>query len=289
MSDVHTPPAGEQAETTPLSEVLAFQNEDRHEVHREAGFDAEPAPADPISAAAPAAVAPTAAPAAPSAQPAPQAETAPVIPATKPENEQPFWYRKELEKERKARQAAEQRASQLEQQRPQPQQQARSAPDALEDPEGYEAHRQTELAQLRLEMRLESSADRFVDKHGDDVFESTREWLMIRPDIEAWATAQRDPWKAAHSQFQKEKLAAEIGEDPNAWRESERERLRQEVLAELSAKPDPEPQHIAAARPPMTRAAPPPPASSVRSAAPRDGGGRFTGPSPMGAILKNRA
>ncbi len=282
-----TVPAAEtdSAEFKPFADVLAerHQAQPAHEPHREVGESAEepdpaPAAAAPAAPAAPAAAA--AAPVAPAAAPAaPAAETPPVDPATKPENEQPFWYRKEIKREREARQAAERQLAQL-RGGPPPNAAAPAGPSD-EDLDRPLTRRELMMEQERSALigRLERSEDRLVDKHGEDTFESVREWLATRPDIEEWALKQRDPWAAAHSQFNKERLASEIGEDPNAWREAERERIRAEILAEQTPGGPRPPQAPAAA--PQMRSAPPAPASQARSAAPRDESGRFTGPAPL--------
>lgn len=272
-----TAPAAEteNAERAPLSDI--FRNDtDRHEAEIEVG--SRPAP---VAEAAPAAD--------PSAQPAPPAEAAAppaavVDPATKPPAEQPFWYRKEL-KARKEREAELERENQrLRAQGPQrqPSETPEFDPDRPLTQREYEA-RQEHFA---LVGRLERSEERFVDKLGEETFESTREWLATRPDIEEWALKQRDPWAAAHSQYTKEKLAAEIGEDPNAWRAAEKERMRQELLAEMGERqPAPAPT-----TPPTMRSPPPAPASTVRSAAPsRDPSGRFAGPQPISQTFKHRS
>lgn len=220
------------------------------------------------------------APTAETAAPAAAAPAAPTDPAAKPASEQPFWYRKEIEKERKQRQQLERELEQARRTSAAPQpalsEEDLNRPLTRAELESYTARQQ-------LVGRLERSEERFTDKHGDEAFEATREWLATRPDIEDWALKQRDPWKAAHDQFNKERLASEIGEDPNAWRERERERIRQEILAEQQRAPTPAP-----ATPPQMRATPPLPASTARSAAPRDPAGRFTGPAPIGSLSKNR-
>ncbi len=180
---------------------------------------------------------------------APQAPDPAVTPEAKPEH--PFWYRKEIEKERKAKAALEREVEQLRQQRPAP----ANAPDPRQDPIAY-------IEQMRVIDNLSRSEDRFVDKHGEPELESVKEWLVTRPDIEAWAIQQRHPWAAAHQQYQREKLSAEIGDDPNAWREQERERLRAEILAEGM---DPGAGAMSAPPPPRL----PQSAASVRSAAPK--------------------
>lgn len=199
--------------------------------------------------------------------PAPEADPATaapeVKPEAKPEAEQPFWYRKQIEKERKERQRLERELEQARQAQPQQQ-----LPDPRQDPVSY-------FETQRVVDRLERSEDRFVDKHGEQEFEAVKDWLMTRPDIEAWAIQQRHPWAAAHQQYQREKLSAEIGDDPNAWREKERARLREELQAEFQATAP-----MASPRPNI-----PAPASGQRSVASR-GGPAFAGPTPIGDILK---
>lgn len=196
-------------------------------------------------------------------EPAKQEAAPEVKPETKPEAEQPFWYRKRLKEIEQRAKAAEQRAQELESRQAQPQ-----LPDPRQDPVSY-------FETQRVMDRLERSEDRFVDKHGEPELEAVKDWLATRPDIEAWAIQQRHPWASAHQQYQREKLSAEIGDDPNAWRESERERLRAEILAEMPSAP------MAPQRPTI-----PAPASGQRSTAPRGGDGRFAGPTPLGSILK---
>lgn len=189
----------------------------------------------------------------------PQPAPAPAPEGPAPQKEEPFWYRKAIEKEKRARQALERELEQARQQQPQAQPQ-------YESPQQY-------FETMRVMDRLERSEDRFIDKHGEQEFEAVKDWLATRPDIEAWAIQQRHPWGAAFQQYQRERLSAEIGDDPNAWRERERERLRQELQAEMQGNP------------PMTqRPNIPAPASAVRSTAPRGGGG-FAGPKPLGDIL----
>lgn len=183
-------------------------------------------------------------------------------PEAKPEAEQPFWYRKQIEKERKERQRLERELEQARQSTPQYQ-----LPDARQDPV---AHFET----MRVIDRLERSEDRFVDKHGEQEFDAVKEWLTTRPDIEAWAIQQRHPWGSAFQQYQREKLSAEIGDDPNAWREAERNRLRAEIQAEFQASA------------PMAQPRIPAPASGQRSVAPSRTGPAFAGPTPIGDILK---
>lgn len=192
------------------------------------------------------------------AQP-PQTTIDPAIaPEAKPEHpEGPFWYRKAIEKERKRAQALERELETTRSQQPQAQ------PQTFDDPQAYFDH-------VRTVDRLERSEDRFIDKRGEQELEEVKEWLKTRPDIERWAIPQRDPWGAAYQQYQREKLSAEIGDDPNAWREQERERLRAELLAEATGQ-GAAPAAMSAPRLPQS-------AASARSATPppRDQAGQFS-------------
>ncbi len=203
--------------------------------------EAEDAAADAIETTAPAAVE--------RAQPPQAAEAPPAAEADAPKAEQnhPFWYRKEIEKERKQRQALERELENMRGRAPQAQ------PQTFDDPQAYFEH-------VRTVDRLERSEDRFIDKHGEQEFEAVKDWLTTRPDIEAWAIQQRHPWGAAFQQYQREKLSAEIGDDPNAWREQERERLRAEIMAEASG--------LGAAPAAMSAPRLPQSAASARSATP---------------------
>lgn len=193
----------------------------------------------------------TQAPAEGDPNPAPQPEAAPKPAAKEEGKDHPFWYRKEIEKERKEKAALKR---ELEQARSQPTQPT-NLPDPTQDPRAY-------FETQRVIDRLERSEDRFIDKHGEPELESVKEWLTTRPDIEAWAIQQRHPWASAHQQYQREKLSAEIGDDPNTWREKERQRIRDEILAEMG---DGETGAMTAAPAPRL----PQSAASVRSANPR--------------------
>lgn len=210
-------------------------------------------------------------PAAPSAEPKPE----PAPAATAEDAKAPFWYRKEIEKERKERQRL---ARELEQMRTRPP--ANDPPPVdFTNPGDVQSYIAQTLEMQALHGRLERSEERFTDKHGAQTFEECRDWLATRPDIEEWALKQRDPWAAAHQQYTRERLSAEIGDDPESWRTKERERLKAELLAEMGGQPAPAPQM----RPPLPR-----PGATMPSASPRDSQGRFTGPTPIGDATRHK-
>lgn len=206
----------------------------------------------------------------PAAHAAPEAkpEIAPEAPKAGPK-----WYRDALREKDQRLAAAERQARQLQEQmerlQPPPQPLDYSNPQAV-----FQTFEQR-LAESRLEQNIALSARFARREHGAELFDEAAVWLSQRKDIELWAQTQADPWEAAIQRFKQERLADEIGDDPNAYRE----KLRQEILAELQQQ---QPGHS----PSMTAPRIPAPASGQRSAAPRDGTGRFTGPTPIGNILK---
>ena len=206
-----------------------------------------------------------------SADPAPAA----AAPEPKDEPKEPFWYRKTLREKEAELKALRQQVEQF--QTHQPQSQSQPAPDPYEDPQGYQVAVQQTVQQALFAQRLEFSEMRARDKFGDDTWEETNDWLRNRPDVAQWAASQRDPCGAAVQLYQREKLAAEIGDNPDQWREKERERLRQEILAEVQ-------QTAPQGATPITRAIIPGPGSQARSAAPKGG---WSGPQPVKSALKN--
>jgi hypothetical protein len=301
----------QEAETSAapsVSEIFSQRHQamSAHEPHREVGA----APSDeeevaPAAAETPATPAPAAAPEAPSA-PAANAGDANTQPAPEDDPKAPKWYRESMKRQREenARLRAQiegRRPGPAPQPQPQPRPQPRELPNPAEDPVGY-ARAVQEAAEARaadqfrsfasefqLGHKLNYSADRLIERHGEDTLDEVREWLISKagPDgsnpMESWAMAQRDPWSAAHQQMQRERLAEEIGSDPEAYKRKLREEWEREQ-AEKQAEPAAEP----AARTTMTPQRPPPPApaSQARSAQPRDDGGRFAGPAPL--KFKNR-
>jgi len=212
--------------------------------------------------------------AAPAASEAPKAkEPKEAAPEAKPETQEPFWYRQAIKKEKQAREAAERRAAELEEQRGH---QPRELPHPGQDPQGFYSHFETQ----RLIDRLERSEDRFIDKHGEPEFEATKDWLATRPDIEAAALKERHPWAYAHTAYQRERLAAEIGDDPSEWRKRQEAEIRARIEAEYAEQGSYQPQPGMAAQPRLPTAA-----AGARSAGPKGG---FTGPTPLNSIVGAR-
>lgn len=205
--------------------------------------------------------------------PAPEAAAPEVKPETKPEAEQPFWYRKRLKEIEQRAKAAEQRAQQLEaaQGRGQPE------PQQFNSIQEYVEH-------TRMQDKLERSEDRFIDKHGEQEFQALFDWLETRHDIQAVAVGERHPWAYAYEQYKVAKIRDEIGDDPSGWTARKEKEIEERLLAKLSEQGFQSPGQA------MTTAAPriPAPASGQRSAAPRNSAGQFAGPTPLGDIIGKR-
>lgn len=257
------------------------QRQAAHEAHAEVGE--REGDEDEDEAEAPAGET-TTAPAAPAAAaPAAGADAVEADPASDPRS--PKWFREHMKKT--AREASELRAENERLrtgQQPRtapPERPARVLPNPSEDPEGFAnavfAQQREEMQNYQLQTTLDLSARFLKQAHGAEAFDEVFAWLDTRQDLQPVFTQQPDPWGAAYAHYQREKLAEEIGDDPAAYRK----RIEEEAIARFKASQEGGEQAPAApARPQMGRN-PPPPASQVRSAAPRDPIGRFTGPAPL--------
>lgn len=232
-------------------------------------------------------------PAEPGAQPAPTAATtpAPQAPAsTAPEApKEPKWYREHMAKvnrERAAERAELERLRSGPQTQPQQRPQQPSAiPDPVDDPQGYHEYVvgqvRAEQSRFQLETKLNLSERFAVQQHGRESFEECQAWLSTKPELADWCVMQADPWGAAFAQYQRERIAEEIGDDPKAYEQRLREKIMAELQAAQGAPPSTSPASMTA-----TRATPPAPASMARSAGTaRDANGRFA-PTPLSAALQ---
>lgn len=309
MTDTTTTPAEEAAPGAAPSAGSMFQRrhegQSAHEPHREVGAAPEEEEQDNLPSLAPAAApAATAQPGPTAAQPAPTP-----APAAQSDEDalkgQPKWARDRIKAQnaRIRELEAQTQSRPTGQPAPQPRpQQPRELPNPTEDPAGFvqavreEAYRwagqqaQAQFSEFEVRQNLRMSERDLVRQQGRETLEDVREWLrskgqplgdgrVLNP-TEAWAMQQEDPWSAAHEQMQRELLAEEIGNDPEAYKK----RLREEWEAEAAERQGAQPQ----AQPGMTaptqqsrRPPPPAPASTVRSAQPRDDRGRFDGVRPM--------
>lgn len=197
----------------------------------------------------------------------------------------PFWTREELRKSQKANkrlQSEYDRAQQeLEDLRAQRRQPAAETPNYEDDPQGAYI-RQAE--QVQLNARLDTSELLARDRHGDEAVDELLEFLGTRPDLARWAVSQRNPYGAAMQAYRKEQLAAEIGDDPAAYRAKIEAELQARIRAEVEAQYAPNPLATAGQQAPAARI--PTPASQQPSARPK--AGQFAGPVPLSELGKHK-
>lgn len=116
------------------------------------------------------------------------------------------------------------------------------APNILDDPQGYHAFVQNQIAELKrgftetlqhntARLNLENSMDKWTDKLGEGEFKKLHDWSATMP--QAWvrhAEQQRDPFGFAYKEYEKHVKAQRArdldeklgGKDPEAWLEEKR-------------------------------------------------------------------
>lgn len=124
---------------------------------------------------------------------------------------------------------------QLESLQAQSRQEPQKAPDVLEDQDGYNGYIQQQIQQTTFNARLDISEGIARDTYGDEAveaaFEAAKATGMARNFV-----GGKHPWGEMVKWHQKQQKMAEIGDDPDGWRERERQKIRQELEAELVAK-----------------------------------------------------
>jgi hypothetical protein len=108
----------------------------------------------------------------------------------------------------------------------------------------------------------------------DDVIGTFKEAAAANPALIAQMHAHPHPWKFAYEEGKRLRFAAEIGNDPEAYRK----KLRAEIEAELKAQGAPQSQQPGAPALPQSLA-------GARSAGAR--GNTWTGPTPLDSMFNN--
>lgn len=100
-------------------------------------------------------------------------------------------------------------------------------PDPLLDPEGYEAYLEAKVEAKFLNDRRETSLQRAADAHPEEFKEAyAAAQKAVDPALRARMQASNDPGKTLLSWHREEKVKAEVGNDPAAYKQ----RLRDEAL-----------------------------------------------------------
>jgi hypothetical protein len=213
------------------------------------------------------------------AAPAPE-QSAPVIEADKPAAPEPepqgdarardpetgrFVPISALLDERDKRQAETRKREELEQQlqRYQQPQQPEQAPT---DPSGIIQYALAEQQRIAFNERLNTSELMARQSHGEEtVSEAQQAFLSAvqqNPMLQQQLQGQIHPYDFVVKWHKQHKLMSEIGQDPEAWRKSEAEKIRQQVLAELQGQ---------GVQPAQSSQSQPPPSVVGRPAAARAG------------------
>jgi hypothetical protein len=183
-----------------------------------------------------------------------------------------------LQEERQKSRTVTERLAQIEQmiqasQRQGDQPAPRKLPDVFEQPEAYTQSILQMMAEREAGIIAEMS-ERFTrSKHGDEAVDAAFETAKAAGVIDQFR-GRKDPWGELVKWHKQHQVMSEIGNDPDAWRAQERDRLRQEVLAELAGQQ----QKQTAARGAPSLAGQP---NLGARAAPA-----WSGPTPLSEILK---
>lgn len=200
---------------------------------------------------------PTAAP--PAAQSQPNAEPA----------EGPTVPRKALEDERGKRQTLERQLAEMQRQLTAPKPAAQPPADWFADPEGAAKQLYHQMEEMRLNDRANLSERAAVRAYGKELVAEAREAAMQAGIARQLYERSPDPYDDLIQWYRKQKFIAEIGDDPEAYKQ----RLRDELRAEMSQGSNQ--QAAQSAKPPVPKSL-----ASVPSAQPRDSGGRFAPSAP---------
>ncbi|WP_104655081.1 hypothetical protein [Ralstonia insidiosa] len=211
----------------------------------------------------------------------PNADPDGATPAQEPKTMVPL---KALEEERKGRQDWKEKAIRAEAERDMIQRQLEQArqPQAQEQP----TQLTPELALLNERMNMSEIMVRQQHQDVDDMLTVFSKAAEQNPALRAQLLQERHPWQWMYDQAKRMRAMEEIGSDPEAYKQ----RLRDELMAQLQAEQTASVQAQAQAAP----AAAPAPAPALpkslatnRSAAPRTAPA-WTGPSPLENLFVKR-
>lgn len=177
------------------------------------------------------------------------------------------------------------------------------APDMFKDPKAYEAwtdrqiRKQAEaIAKQQVQpIMAQVSEQTFVLSEmraekalGPERWARLNEWIKQQnPEFHSWAATQPDPYWAAYEQYRQRTTFERLGNDDLETYEA---KLRAKILAEMKGPIDPPDDddfdHNPA--PQQSRNAPRSFAASRDAKPDRDQGGRFTGPKPLGELVREK-
>lgn len=141
--------------------------------------------------------------------------------------------------ERERRQKAEREAEELRKFRQQIEahRHQQPAPDFFQDPDQRLAYERQQFQTQFTAMKLQQSRFLAEREFGADVVNEAYAYFDEHPQLSHQLLNHPSPFHAAVEFYKKQKVAEEIGADPEAWKakqvETLREQLRQELMAEM--------------------------------------------------------
>ena len=170
--------------------------------------------------------------AAPPAAEEKQAQNVPLT-ALLDEREKRQKYERELEEMRRWRQQVEGQQRQ---------------PSFRDNPEAVLSQMQQQQEQRLVAEKLKQSRFMAEREFGKDTVDEAYKYFDEHPQESQALLNEPSPFHAAVEHYKRQKLLQEVGSDPEAWREKERERLKKELMSESAQKkPDAPPRSLASA------------------------------------------
>ncbi len=152
--------------------------------------------------------------------------------------------REDLKDVRSQLEQATKQIAELSQPKPEP----KPAPDFFEDPDGYRSHFQQQQQQLLLQNKLEQSKFFAEREFGKETIDEVMAYFDTQPrEASAQFLSHASPMHAAVEFYKTQKVAREIGTDPDAYKQRIVEEARREWEAEQATK---QAQEMAQAAPP---------------------------------------
>jgi len=110
------------------------------------------------------------------------------------------------------------------------------APDIFENPEGYRDHMQNAVKSATTSTKLEMSRFMAEREYGKDTVDAAFEYFNQHPEQSGALLQHASPFHAAVEHFNKQRVAEEIGSDPDAYKAKLEAELRKKIEAELVTK-----------------------------------------------------
>lgn len=133
--------------------------------------------------------------------------------------------------ERERRQKAEREAEEGRQYRRQMEERQREA--ALQDPEQRQVYERQQIHGMIMEQRLSQSHFLAEREFGKEEVAAAYAYFDQHPQLSSQLLNHPSPFHAAVEFVRRQRIADEVGADPEAWRAKEREKLRAELMAEI--------------------------------------------------------